>query len=358
MAFLRRYYYKKKLFLILAVVVDFLLLPVKLFVKPLVFSQINIPAGKKILIFSLGGIGDAVLLEPTVRFLKKIYPAVAIDLVTNQLSANIFNLIPGLNDIFIFPNFKKGFHPIAWYKFYYQFRGRFLNNYAVSIDTKGDPLVIIFMLAINSSVRVGFINGGLQTLLQVAQDNTISVARSVQLLSLCGGSKEDFAPHLNVSLSLLKTGQDLLDQLVVDKSKNILGVHLGAGDSSKLLPLKFWEEILNNLIQKYNVIFFGSLADKNIFLSLPDDLRKNIIDLSGLPVIDAVGAMTKTVLFIGHDSGLSHVASALGIKTLCLFSLINDPKIWAPNPAHVITFDPLSPSVLLPDEVIDYVNSL
>ncbi len=46
-------------------------------------------------------------------------------------------------------------------------------------------------------------------------------------------------------------------------------------------------------------------------------------------------------LYIGNDSGITHLAAALGVPTLVLFGP-TDPALWAPRGARVIHSDPLS----------------
>ena len=45
-------------------------------------------------------------------------------------------------------------------------------------------------------------------------------------------------------------------------------------------------------------------------------------------------------LFVGNDSGITHLAAAVGTPTLALFGP-TDPAIWAPRGARVIRHDPL-----------------
>jgi ADP-heptose:LPS heptosyltransferase len=42
----------------------------------------------------------------------------------------------------------------------------------------------------------------------------------------------------------------------------------------------------------------------------------------------------QAAVFIGHDSGLTHLAAALGRPTLALFGP-SDPEIWGPRGEHV-----------------------
>ncbi len=51
-------------------------------------------------------------------------------------------------------------------------------------------------------------------------------------------------------------------------------------------------------------------------------------------------------LYIGNDSGISHLAAAVGTPTLAIF-LASDPKIWAPRGSHVRVLDRPGPGDVL-----------
>ncbi|MCX6792475.1 MAG: glycosyltransferase family 9 protein [Candidatus Falkowbacteria bacterium] len=321
------YSYKKKSFLIIAFVVDSLLFPVKFFIRSTSFVKLKLGSGDKILIFSLGGLGDAVLLEPLIRFLNKRHSTIKIDVITNDLSAKVLKLIPGIDEIIIFPDFKKGFNPGQWIKFWYKNKIKLLNSYKVATDTNGDPLAIIFMLASRVPCRAGFVNGGLGAFLHIAHDNNELISRTKQLLSFCDGSEEDSIPKIELSSGILKSEAEFINQIESNDSLPRLGIHLGAGEATKIFSLDSWIKILNSLIGRYKIFYFGSLDDKKTLYNIPSELSSKIIDLSGIPFNQVVSGISKMSLFIGHDSGLTHIASAMSVKSLCLFSLVHDPDV-------------------------------
>lgn len=350
------YSYKKKFFLFFILLIDFLIYPFAFLIEKANFFSTKNLSGKKMLIFNLGGLGDTVLLEPLIRFLHFKYSDLQIDVISTQLSSGICQLIPGVNNIFIFPDYKRGLNLIGWCKFLFKHKNSLLKKYFVGIDTHGNPLTIIFMLIIRVHYRSGFLNGGLGGLLHISQDSTKIISRSQQLLSLCTEENEDVRPFLNTRDSLLKPGQKLVNQFLL--AKPFLGIHLGAGEYDKLFPLELWQELIGAFVAKYTVVNFGSLSDRNNLLSLSSELQMKIIDLSGKSIIDTVGAISRMSLFIGHDTGLTHIASALGVKTICLFSLSHNPIIWAPSNADVFTFDYKKPENLSPKTIINHINSL
>ena len=53
-----------------------------------------------------------------------------------------------------------------------------------------------------------------------------------------------------------------------------------------------------------------------------------------LPLPGLAAALARGRLFLGHDSGVSHLAAALGTPCVLLFGP-TDPAVWAPPGAHV-----------------------
>ena len=67
---------------------------------------------------------------------------------------------------------------------------------------------------------------------------------------------------------------------------------------------------------------------------------------------DLVDELSQAALFVGHDSGVTHLAAAAGIPTVALFGP-TDPTIWAPNGNHVIVIK--SPDGTMPGLSVETV---
>ena len=63
---------------------------------------------------------------------------------------------------------------------------------------------------------------------------------------------------------------------------------------------------------------------------LLDHLSPRPILLRDLSVRLLAGVLTQADLFLGHDSGVTHLAALLGVPTVALFGP-TDPARWAPQ---------------------------
>ena len=62
------------------------------------------------------------------------------------------------------------------------------------------------------------------------------------------------------------------------------------------------------------------------------------------PQLDRTGAdqnlpalLSKASLYIGNDTGTTHIAAKLGVPTICVFSGAADHRVWQPRGANVRT---------------------
>ena len=58
------------------------------------------------------------------------------------------------------------------------------------------------------------------------------------------------------------------------------------------------------------------------------------IVLKGLDILTVAGVLAQAQLFVGQDSGVTHMAGLMGVRTVALFGP-TDPARWAPRGAHV-----------------------
>jgi heptosyltransferase III len=105
-----------------------------------------------------------------------------------------------------------------------------------------------------------------------------------------------------------------------------IAFHPGSGSPRKNWPLARWHELIAGLDAPVLVI----RGEAEAGLSLPPTVR--IAD--NLPLESLVSELASCRLFLGHDSGVSHLAAACGVPSILLFGP-TDPAMWAPPAPHV-----------------------
>jgi ADP-heptose:LPS heptosyltransferase len=112
-----------------------------------------------------------------------------------------------------------------------------------------------------------------------------------------------------------------------------LAMHPGSGSEKKNWPEERWKELVSKLMLRTRCLLFlaGGEAEQGrlqrLALILPSG-RFEIADQMALPELAA--NLTECGFFIGHDSGIAHLAAAVGVPGLILWGPTN-PVIWRPR---------------------------
>ena len=113
-------------------------------------------------------------------------------------------------------------------------------------------------------------------------------------------------------------------------------VHPGSGGKRKIWPLQRWWDTLQWLRREYPnpLILVLGPADECL-----EDLAKaaailGIGLLRGVSLERLAAFLAGSRLFIGNDSGVTHLAAALGTPTVAVFGSAS-PAVWAPRAAQV-----------------------
>jgi heptosyltransferase-3 len=115
-----------------------------------------------------------------------------------------------------------------------------------------------------------------------------------------------------------------------------LAIHPGSGSPKKNWPVTHWAQLLAKLLPSFDdVLLVAGEADTEIAQAISPLIPAEKLRLCVTRSLsDLVAELSQATLFVGHDSGVSHVAAATGIRTIALFGP-TDPIIWSPNGHHV-----------------------
>jgi heptosyltransferase-2 len=114
----------------------------------------------------------------------------------------------------------------------------------------------------------------------------------------------------------------------------LIGMAPGAAyGPAKRWPADRFAEAASQLSEKYSarVILFGSKGDRETTELITHSAGNGILNLAGETSLrEAMALISKCALFISNDSGLMHVAGALGVSTIAIFGSTN-PVTTSPS---------------------------
>lgn len=113
----------------------------------------------------------------------------------------------------------------------------------------------------------------------------------------------------------------------------ILGVHVGAGSKIKRAPIENYLKKINEIESKQSSLLMipKGPADDDAVDALIESLPKDIsyVVLEKLRLRELAAVLFCCDEFIGNDSGVTHIAAALGIPTTVVF-VTGNPAMWKP----------------------------
>jgi heptosyltransferase III len=117
-----------------------------------------------------------------------------------------------------------------------------------------------------------------------------------------------------------------------------LALHPGSGSEKKNWPENKWADLLQQLVHETNsnLLLIGGEAEgerlQRLAAALP--IRRTKVAQS-LPLTELARQIQQCDAFIGHDSGISHLAAALGLPGIVLWGNTLE-EIWRPPQNQVI----------------------
>ena len=125
----------------------------------------------------------------------------------------------------------------------------------------------------------------------------------------------------------------LLGALPDAESPPFLAVHPGSGSPTKNWPLEHWAALLETLrAQNRPVLLVGGEADGPTLERLRPLATWTAFHR---PLPELAALLSRADRFLGHDSGVTHLAAAAGTPVTVLFGP-TDPTVWAPPGATVL----------------------
>mgnify|MGYP005836315519 CR=1 FL=1 len=125
----------------------------------------------------------------------------------------------------------------------------------------------------------------------------------------------------------------------------VIALHPGSGSARKNWPAVRYAALATHLHQHYgaHILAVAGPADEAVVREMRHAWQNTPLTLAqNLTLPEVAALLARCHCFIGNDSGIAHLAAALGVPTVALFGP-TDPALWAPaGPAVRIVSAPLA----------------
>jgi len=137
----------------------------------------------------------------------------------------------------------------------------------------------------------------------------------------------------------------------------IVAIHPGSGSEAKNWPLENWLGLFSprsRFADLEHLVVISGEADEAQTHHLEREWKNRDVRFARNLSLPRLAAVLERSIFIGHDSGISHLAAAVGANCVLLFGP-TDPDVWAPRNDNVQILR--APNAKLSDVGIDCVRA-
>ncbi|MBA4423351.1 MAG: hypothetical protein C0390_09695 [Syntrophus sp. (in: bacteria)] len=278
---------------------------------------------KKILILRMDGLGDLVISTAALREIRKGFPKAEITLAIGPWSQGIAPCIPYydhliVHDAFAFGIFR-GERRIKLGQEWAFIRRLRKDRFDLGIDLRGDILSIIPLFLSGIRFRFGRDRWGGGFLLNnpVSTDRSKDVHEKDKTLALLDALVTPVTDR-ELELRVPEVEDAFVERFLrtyhIPQDVRIVTIAPAALYSWKAWPPARYAELISRLSKEIPCLVFlvGGQGDKKILDSIANQSGVRTINCSGLlNLCQTAALLRRSALFVGNDSGLSHIAAAM-----------------------------------------------
>ncbi|MBN1688162.1 MAG: lipopolysaccharide heptosyltransferase II [Candidatus Omnitrophica bacterium] len=293
---------------------------------------------RRILVIRLDHIGDVTMTKPALEALCRAFPTSEIDLLVSHEIKPLFEdsrgirQVIGMDDHWFSRQSNLGKRVRSFIRAASMIRKK---NYDLAIDFRGDLRNILLMFSSGIPYRLGYAETGGGFLLTEKGNYSRDLHQmglNLRLLERFGVNPNSMESPYTYSQEKKERFWRSFGSVLEPKEKLRIVIHPYAGYPSKEWPHENYETLIDRMVGEGvgQVVVIGSERDKMRY-PLHGFNGKAIVDLRGKTRLEDLPILFDHCdLFIGNDSGPSHLAAAQGIPCVCLFSGTNPWQAWHP----------------------------
>jgi predicted lipopolysaccharide heptosyltransferase III len=299
--------------------------------QPLAPARWDWSAVRRVLLVRLRSIGDTVLATPSLFALKRFLPHAQVDILVEDWVAPLLTNHPSVDNVIVLE--RGGLR--ARTRVARELRAE---RYDVVYNLHGGTTATFLTRATGARYRVGYKTyqyAQLHTelapspLLLWGQQKAHSVEQQLALLGWTGVPVTDKPrTQLGVSPVAVEAVNERLAAAGLTDQKIAL-IHPAAAFDTKRWPVENFARVAEYLVQRgFAPVAIAAAHESQILDDLLGEAAVKIVsfDLS-LPEVTALAARSQ--LFVGNDSGIAHIAAAVGTPSVVIFGSSNVAN-WRP----------------------------
>jgi len=286
---------------------------------------------KRIVVRGPNWIGDAVMSEPALSALRKLFPLAELTLLAKPAVAELFKGHPDVSHILVYDD--RGQHAGLtgkWRLASELRRGRF--DLAILFQNAFEAALLAFLAGIPR--RYGYATDGRRLLLSdpVPRPGRTAISHQVhyylEMLRPLGCEEGAKSPRLVLFREEEAAMAKRLAESGVSGTELLIGLNPGStyGVAKRWLPERFAETADRLAGQSgAKVLIVGARGEESLARAIAEKIQAKTVVLSGqTSVRELMAAVKRCSVFVTNDTGPMHIAAAFGVPVVAVFG----PTDW------------------------------
>lgn len=293
----------------------------------------------RIVLLSLAHIGDFVLTLRAISALRSSFPDASFSLVCGSWNIGWARTLGWFDEVIPFNFFTElnrnwtGPASNALSSFAQLMHGK---SYDIAVDLRHDVDTRPLLYRIDADFRAGFYAPsepgmpGLDMMLPSFENidgNGRSIHAEARLMALSEAVIAAFSScgeHPIQGLLNASTSRSIPPYAVLS---------IGAGDPIRQWPIDYFRELASGIAESLalDILILGGQAEESLARELAQLLPAATTHMAiGVPLERLPDIVSRSTVFVGHGSGTTHLAAALGVPTVAILSGVSRIDIWRP----------------------------
>lgn len=300
-----------------------------------------------ILVVKLSDIGDLLTATPALRALRQSFPQAQIDVLVPPHSVPVLKGSPLVDDLLIFDKFA---YDRPWEALRPSLLAAALRLGAALRQRHYDTLVLLhhlttrwgalkyaaLALSSGASRRVGLDNGRGWFLTHKAVDGGFGQRHEVEYWVEVVGLLRAKTDDLSLEVTVGEDDDEYAQNLLAGCQSPRLALHPGSGGYSlarRWSPAGF-AQVADELVKRYGVrvVLVGGEEEVDIAAEVAGQMHHEPLNVAGRTTVRQLAAiLDRCDLFVGNDSGVMHLATAVDTPVVAIFGPSNH-RAWGAWP--------------------------
>ncbi|CAN1724927.1 ADP-heptose:LPS heptosyltransferase [Hyphomicrobium sp. 1Nfss2.1] len=300
----------------------------------------------RIVLLSLAHIGDFVLTLRAISALRSSFPDASFSLVCGSWNIGWARTLGWFDEVIPFNFFTElnrnwnGPASDALSSFEQLMQGK---SYDMAIDLRHDADTRPLLYRIDADFRAGFYAPsepgmpGVDIMLPSFENidgNGRSIHAETRLMALSEAVIAAFSSR----------SEHPIHGLLTDSTSRHISPYavlsIGAGDPIRQWPIDYFRELASGITEAFDldIVILGGRAEESLARELAQLLPAATTHMAiGVPLERLPDIVSRSAAFVGHGSGTTHLAAALGVPTVAILSGVSRIDIWRPVGRHAVS---------------------